>query len=161
MHELLQWEKGRKGFVKHGGERVNDCTSRLFCSTACETLRADNCLCVGQGARKWGRQCPPARPGLSPKNLLLPFEGDFGEAVAISALPGTGAAVCLQNKALLFGGEPSSKSYCPQIKTGMEDYMLARSPAIPPSRCNCKDLCPLPNIAQCSCMSFMLPRWRP
>ena len=64
-----------------------------------------------------------------------------------------------QNKALLFGNEPSSKSSCPQIKTGMENYTLAQSPAIPPCSCNHKDFWLLPNMAQCSCMSFMLPSW--
>lgn len=104
---------------------------------------------TGQGTWKWGQQCPPAHPMLSPKNLLLLFQGDFGEEDAISALPETRVAVCLQNKALLFSNEPSSKSFCPQIKTGMKDYMLAQSPAIPPSSCNYRDLCSVPNIAQC------------
>lgn len=82
-------------------------------------------------------------PMLSPKDLLLPSQGDFGEEDAISALPGTRVAVCLQNKALLFSNEPSSKSFCPQTKTGMKDYMLAQSPAIPSHSCL------VPNIAQC------------
>lgn len=65
------------------------------------------------GAWKWGQQCSPARPMPSPKNLLLPFQGDFGEEDAISTLPGTRVAVCLQNKALLFSNEPSSKIFLP------------------------------------------------
>lgn len=103
---------------------------------------------TGQGTWKWGQQCPPAHPMPSCKNLLFSFQGDFGEDT-ISALPETRVAVCLKNKALLFSNEPSSKSSCPQIKTGMKDYMLAQSPAIPPSSCNYRDLCSVPNIAQC------------
>lgn len=82
----------------------------------------------------------------SPRNLLLPFQGDFGGEDAIPALPETRVAVCLQNKALLFSNEPPSLSFCPQIKTGMKDYMLAQSPAVPLPRCLCQIL---PSVSEC------------
>lgn len=125
--ELPQWKNGREGFVKCGAEWVNDCPHD-----------------PGQGSWKWGQQCSPAHPLLSPKNLLLPFQGDFGGEDAISALPETRVAVCLQNKALLFSNEPSSKSFCPQTKTGMKDYMLAQSPALPAAQCQI-----LPSVSEC------------
>lgn len=131
-----QWKNGRKGFVKHRTEGVNECDTGSF-----------------QGTWKWGQQCSPAHPRLSPKNLLLPLQGDFGGEDAISALPETRVAVCLHNKALLFSNEPPSKSFCPQIKTGTKDYMLAQSPAIPlPS-------CLVPNITQCFWTPFMMSSW--
>lgn len=80
-------------------------------------------------AWKWGQQCSPAHPMPSSKNLLLPFQGDFGED-DISALPGTRAAVCLQNKALLFSNEPSSKSFCPQDQKGNERLHAGTVPSI-------------------------------
>lgn len=132
VHQPNSWactmENRREGFVKCGAEQVNDCPGD-----------------TGQGSWTWGQQCSPAHPLLSPKNLLLPFQGDFGED-AISALPKTRVAVCLQNKALLFSNELSSKSFCPQTKTGMKDYMLAQFLAIPAWAAQCQIL---PSVSEC------------
>lgn len=133
-----------EGICQAGAEPVNDHGYRPFCSTACETLSADNRLSRGQRVR----QCPPACPRLPPKNLLLPFQGDFGGQVVISALSETTSAVCLQNKTLLFDNEPSSKSACPQIRAARENDMpaellgdaAAQLPS-PAAKCSCMSSC--------------------